>query len=81
MSQVPVAQRVVVEPPTVRHRPEPAPFNAAFVTHDPEPVVNVTIGRIEVRAVPPQPGATRPRSQGPTPLSLEDYLKQRGGER
>ncbi|MCP3061293.1 hypothetical protein LXT21_21155 [Myxococcus sp. K38C18041901] len=50
------------------------------VTHAPEaPVINVTIGRIEVRAVAP---ATPPRSVPARPSaspSLEDYLARRNG--
>ncbi len=50
------------------------------------PIVRVTIGRVEVRAVLPPPVVEAPRTQrlappvsGP-PLSLDDYLKQgRGG--
>ena len=45
------------------------------------PVIHVTIGRVEVRAV--QAAATKPRIQPvkPKPLGLDDYLKQRGGRR
>jgi hypothetical protein len=44
-------------------------------------VVNVTIGRVEVRAV--SPAAARPRNDRPGagPMSLDDYLKQRRGGR
>ena len=43
-----------------------------------QPIIRVTIGRIDVRAVPSaNPAPPQPRS-GPRPqLSLEDYLKQR----
>lgn len=46
------------------------------------PTIQVTIGRIEVRAVPPS-APPRPRTATPTArLSLEDYLRSRsGGER
>lgn len=41
-----------------------------------EPVVHVSIGRLEVRAAPT---ATPPRRRdGPQPSSLDDYLRQRG---
>jgi hypothetical protein len=41
-----------------------------------EPDVHVTIGRIEVRAMPePKPTRTEPRKGAP--LSLDDYLKGR----
>ncbi len=77
----PVAPRRIIKPDVVRRlmpveqrRTEDAPAT---------PVVNVTIGRIEVRAVTDQPAAARRRTESrvPKPLSLEDYLKQRGGGR
>ncbi|MBT2145753.1 MULTISPECIES: hypothetical protein [unclassified Rhodanobacter] len=44
-----------------------------------EPVVHVSIGRLEVRAAPV--AATPPRRrEGPQPGSLDDYLRQRGGK-
>jgi hypothetical protein len=52
-----------------RHAPEPAP------------TINVTIGRLEVRAmVAPAPSAVARRQRAATPLtSLDDYLRQRAG--
>lgn len=44
------------------------------------PIINVTIGRIEIRATSPAP--RRPPHREPTgasPMSLEDYLRRRGG--
>jgi hypothetical protein len=46
--------------------------------------VRVTIGRIEVKAItPPQPSPERrqPPASHPAMVSLEEYLKQRGGGR
>lgn len=45
------------------------------------PTIQVTIGRIEVRAVtmPPPPQAPRSRKKSQPSLSLDDYLKQRSG--
>lgn len=44
------------------------------------PTIRVTIGRIEVRAISATPDAPRPASPRPGPaLSLDEYLKQRGG--
>ncbi|RYE87732.1 MAG: hypothetical protein EOP19_03460 [Hyphomicrobiales bacterium] len=77
----PRARRIVVKAATARHRAPREPLHPEAETYSPEPVVNVTIGRIEVRAVPAQPGPTRQRPQGPKPMSLDDYLKQRGGGR
>jgi hypothetical protein len=47
------------------------------------PTVRVTIGRVEVRAVhPPAPSQTRPPSAPRSPrLTLDDYLRERGGGR
>jgi len=41
------------------------------------PVINVTIGRVEVRSDPPAPPPELP-DPGPQPLSLTDYLQGRG---
>ena len=51
------------------------------LAEQPAPVINVTIGRVEVRAA--QAPTARPRANAtkPKPLSLDDYLKQRGGGR
>jgi hypothetical protein len=54
----------------------PAPAQAAAQL---EPTIQVTIGRIEVRATPPaQP--PKQRSEPPV-MSLDEYLRQRSGER
>lgn len=46
----------------------------------PEPTIQVTIGRVEVRAeapsVPPEP---KPKAKTPAVMSLDDYLNQRKG--
>lgn len=42
-----------------------------------EPVVHVSIGRLEVRAAPAAAAPPR-RREGPRPGSLDDYLRQRG---
>jgi hypothetical protein len=44
-----------------------------------EPVVHVSIGRLEVRAAPAAAAPPR-RRDGPQPGSLDDYLRQRGGK-
>ncbi len=72
-------QRIAIEPPTASHRPQREPMREEEAARSPEPVVNVTIGRVEIRAVPAPRASARQRSQGPKPLSLDDYLKQRGG--
>lgn len=44
-----------------------------------EPVINVSIGRIEVRAVPSAVAASQPRATAPR-LTLDDYLGRRNGK-
>jgi hypothetical protein len=41
------------------------------------PIIRVTIGRVEVRAVHPPPPAPKQAKPAPTKLSLEDYLHER----
>ncbi|HEX3530697.1 MAG TPA: hypothetical protein VH988_26840 [Thermoanaerobaculia bacterium] len=44
---------------------------------EPEPTIEITIGRIEVKAPPPPP-APRPRPARPGPrVSLNEYLRRR----
>ncbi len=76
----PGVRRVVVEALTTRRRsaPEQARVEAPAAA-EATPVINVTIGRVEVRAVPTPPQRTEDR--GPRPMSLEEYLKRRGGGR
>jgi len=54
-------------------------------TDDVVPVINVTIGRVEVRAVGPTPSPPKDRSSTPSSklMSLDDYLRERaqGGKR
>jgi hypothetical protein len=47
----------------------------------PEPTVHVTIGRIEVRAIQPEPARPGPSRARAPRLSLADYLKQEGERR
>jgi len=44
------------------------------------PTVHVNIGRIEVRAVTPPPAPPRRQVEPSAKLSLDDYLRQRGGK-
>jgi hypothetical protein len=46
----------------------------------PEPTINVTIGRIEVRAAAP-PAVQKKEIRRPRAMSLDDYLKQRSGSK
>jgi erythromycin esterase-like protein len=45
----------------------------------PEQVINVTIGRIEVRATAPPPAQARSANQKPPVMSLDEYLQRRAG--
>ena len=73
---------LAVRMPEIRPRPTRGEIRA--VEHSPpRPVVNITIGRIEVRAnaaaaAPPTRRTPPPR---PAPQSLADYLERRGGAR
>ena len=60
--------------PTIRSLPPIAPLPPAAATA--APTINVTIGRVEIRAVPP-PAQQRAKPKPATVLSLEDYLRQR----
>jgi hypothetical protein len=54
--------------------------NRAPQSTDPEPVINITIGRIDVRAGPASEGERRARPAprgGPEPLGLNEYLRRR----
>ena len=47
----------------------------------PQPTIQVTIGRIEVRAAPVPAASARPARPAAAKLSLEDYLRSRSGGR
>jgi hypothetical protein len=66
--------------PSIHHSPFTI-HDSQFLPHPPEPapIIQVTIGRIEVRATPPPPA--REKRQSPSPaMSLDDYLRQRNGD-
>jgi hypothetical protein len=42
-----------------------------------EPAINVTIGRVEIRATSAPPASQRPAPKSAKVLSLESYLRQR----
>jgi hypothetical protein len=67
LPQVPILPRVE------RPRPELAPRPIA--RRAPEPVIQVSIGRIEIRANAPAAAGTRPRTESPV-MSLNDYLER-----
>ncbi|HEY6168580.1 MAG TPA: hypothetical protein VI454_11110, partial [Verrucomicrobiae bacterium] len=64
--------------PPVPARVPPPPRAAANVPVA-EPVIHVSIGRVEIRATSPAVARARPATTAPAGLSLEDYLRQRAG--
>ena len=74
----PVLPLPVVARPQARPETQPRLSSAAEQATKPEPIIHVTIGRIEVRATP---ASSPPRKQTPAAsmMSLEDYLRQRNG--
>lgn len=74
--------RSLLAPTGLVNRDERHPLHAAAAAGAvPGPVVNVTIGRIEVRVAPAQPSPRRQRSEPPKPMTLDQYLQRRGGQR
>jgi hypothetical protein len=66
----------IVEPPNTRRFDFARYIPPSPHTTPPEPTIQVTIGRIEVRAASPQASAPKERSPSPV-MSLNDYLQQR----
>ena len=76
-------ERIVVKPQvTLAQPPGPANFSTPVepAVSPPEPIVHVTIGRIEVRATPPPVKAKRETPSKHPNLSLDDYLQRYGGK-
>jgi hypothetical protein len=62
--------------------PEPvAPGRPGITERTPPQTVQVTIGRVEVRAIPPAPAQPLPESKPVPGLSLDDYLRRYNGAR
>jgi hypothetical protein len=59
-------------------RPRAAP-DGGHAAPASEPIVHVSIGRLEVRAAPAAAAPARRRDE-PRPASLDDYLRHRGGK-
>lgn len=79
-----VSQRkiqIVVQPESIRHlKPTASPLVVLQPSPKESPVINVTIGRVEVRAIYPQPeSAVRHPPLSPPKMSLDDYLRSRNG--
>lgn len=47
----------------------------------PEPIINVTIGRIEIRATPETSKTTTKNQSAPKTMSLDEYLSRRNGSK
>jgi hypothetical protein len=80
---VPETPLVPVADPS-RTTPAPvlaAPHKREAAREASSPTVRVTIGRVEVRAVAPEPAQPPPMVRPQPALSLDDYLRQRGGGR
>jgi len=76
-----VTLRTVILPAPAPFAPEPPRVHSTAASQpDAGPVVKITIGRVDVRAVMPAPPAPRsPAARREPALSLEDYLKTGGG--
>jgi hypothetical protein len=70
-SRMPV---MIAKPITLRPLPEPS----LRETRNPESVIHVTIGRVEVRATQ-QSSPPRTQRSAPQPMRLDEYLNKRGG--
>jgi hypothetical protein len=71
------ARIALAAPSPLPQRREPAAPRHAAAMAEPAPTVHVTIGRVEVRAIPPAAPLPAPvRRTGPA-VSLEDYLHRR----
>ena len=53
------------------------PFSPALRPDEPAPVIQVTIGRVEVRATPPPSPASARRPPAPAVPTLDEYLRRR----
>lgn len=80
---MPLREASGAETATVTVLPRPTGGESRAAPLDQGPIVNITIGRVEVRAGQSAAPTARWRaaSAGPGPLSLDEYLKQRGGGR
>ena len=70
-----VAARSIGAPPPTGSVKRTVPEDG---TDAPAPVVNVMIGRVEVRHPPITPPVQPPAESGPRPMSLTEYLDRRG---
>jgi hypothetical protein len=71
-------ERVFAAPSRAAHRRQPDDRHAEPSEPQAAPSVNITIGRVEVRAVSAPAAKPRAESRGRQPLGLDEYLKRRG---
>ncbi|MFL6211737.1 MAG: hypothetical protein ACJ74W_23015 [Pyrinomonadaceae bacterium] len=69
---------VLAQPHDVRRVESRAVHSEPGAAHESAPIINVTIGRVEVRANN-VPAAPRRQDANAPHMSLDDYLRQRGG--
>ncbi|HYH84999.1 MAG TPA: hypothetical protein VEX60_05910 [Pyrinomonadaceae bacterium] len=76
-----VPKAVVFEPRIARYAGPKAEAQAQSDAPAQEPTINVTIGRIEVRAAPQSDAQSQPerRSHAPQAMNLQEYLRRRSG--
>jgi len=80
-SRSPLADSAAQLPPQLVAKPARLPQsdsrgNQRDVASPAEPVIQVTIGRVEVRAIREEPSVRKPMPRSPVP-SLEEYLRER----
>jgi hypothetical protein len=69
---------VFIRPQVTRKRDADAPAAVtAAASQEAAPIINVTIGRIEVRATSSTESRPRPQRQQTSSTSLDEYLRQR----
>ena len=81
--RIEVSPNIIAQPQIAPYaEPKALPIQQAAAVTEPQPVINVTIGRVEVRATTSQPRVRQSgRAQSPV-MSLDEYLRQRKeGER
>ena len=66
--------------PARRRARQTATHDGARKSADVAPTINVTIGRVEVRATQDRPAAKRRPDDAAPRMSLDDYLRRRNGE-
>ncbi|MUL34939.1 hypothetical protein [Gloeocapsopsis dulcis] len=78
-----VALEKIIVQPQVMPYVEPVVPVEPTATPAPTPTIQVTIGRIEIRAMPPAASSSQKQRNAPPVMSLDEYLRQRnqGGSR